>query len=78
MTTTAEPRRGAVEIRSIDYVPLAERHGKLWHLGAESVIGSAEESSAGPGVSVDSSAVSSGNSLRPAPRPIPMRRTLGT
>jgi NCS1 nucleoside transporter family len=22
-----------VEIRSIDYVPLAERHGKLWHLG---------------------------------------------
>jgi nucleobase:cation symporter-1, NCS1 family len=33
MTTTAEPRRSAVEIRSIDYVPLAERHGKLWHLG---------------------------------------------
>jgi purine-cytosine permease-like protein len=33
MTTTTEPRRGAVEIRSIDYVPLAERHGKLWHLG---------------------------------------------
>ena len=33
MTTTAEPRRGAVEIRSIDYVPLSERHGKLWHLG---------------------------------------------
>jgi NCS1 family nucleobase:cation symporter-1 len=33
MTTTSEPRRGAVEIRSIDYVPLAERHGKLWHLG---------------------------------------------
>ena len=33
MTTTAEPRRSAVEVRSIDYVPLAERHGKLWHLG---------------------------------------------
>jgi purine-cytosine permease-like protein len=33
MTTTAEPRRGTVEVRSIDYVPLAERHGKLWHLG---------------------------------------------
>jgi purine-cytosine permease-like protein len=33
MTTTSEPRRGAVEVRSIDYVPLAERHGKLWHLG---------------------------------------------
>ncbi|HEX3220951.1 MAG TPA: cytosine permease [Nocardioides sp.] len=33
MTTTAEPRRSAVEVRSIDYVPLNERHGKLWHLG---------------------------------------------
>jgi NCS1 family nucleobase:cation symporter-1 len=33
MTTSAEPRRAAVEIRSIDYVPLNERHGKLWHLG---------------------------------------------
>ncbi len=26
-------RRGGLEVRSIDYVPLAERHGKLWHLG---------------------------------------------
>jgi nucleobase:cation symporter-1, NCS1 family len=33
MSTTAEPRRTALEVRSIDYVPLAERHGKLWHLG---------------------------------------------
>src|SRR3954454_8022611 len=33
MTATAEPRRGAIEIRSIDYVPLTERHGKLWHIG---------------------------------------------
>jgi NCS1 family nucleobase:cation symporter-1 len=34
MTATAEPRRSsAIEVRSIDYVPLAERHGKLWHLG---------------------------------------------
>jgi nucleobase:cation symporter-1, NCS1 family len=33
VTTTPETRRTAVEIRSIDYVPLAERHGKLWHLG---------------------------------------------
>jgi NCS1 family nucleobase:cation symporter-1 len=33
MTTTAESQRGACEVRSIDYVPLAERHGKLWHLG---------------------------------------------
>ncbi|MCW2826881.1 MAG: cytosine/purines uracil thiamine allantoin permease [Marmoricola sp.] len=28
----AGSRRGP-EIRSIDYVPLSERHGKLWHLG---------------------------------------------
>jgi nucleobase:cation symporter-1, NCS1 family len=33
MTTTSEPRRSAIEVRSIDYVPLSERHGKLWHLG---------------------------------------------
>ena len=33
MTTTAEPRRSSIEVRSIDYVPLDERHGKLWHLG---------------------------------------------
>src|SRR6201989_128011 len=33
MTATAESRRGAIEVRSIDYVPLAERHGQLWHLG---------------------------------------------
>ena len=26
-------RPGGIEVRSIDYVPLAERHGKLWHLG---------------------------------------------
>ncbi|WP_416962770.1 purine-cytosine permease family protein [Streptomyces sp. Agncl-13] len=33
MTTTSEPRVSGLEIRSIDYVPLNERHGKLWHLG---------------------------------------------
>lgn len=34
MTTTKDqPRTGGVEVRSIDYVPLDERHGKLWHLG---------------------------------------------
>jgi purine-cytosine permease-like protein len=26
-------RSGGLEVRSIDYVPLRERHGKLWHLG---------------------------------------------
>ena len=32
-TETREPARRGLEVRSIDYVPLAERHGKLWHLG---------------------------------------------
>jgi len=30
---TERERRTGPEIRSIDYVPLNERHGKLWHLG---------------------------------------------
>ncbi|MGV9249202.1 purine-cytosine permease family protein [Streptomyces sp. NPDC003710] len=33
MTTASEPRVPGLEVRSIDYVPLDERHGKLWHLG---------------------------------------------
>jgi NCS1 family nucleobase:cation symporter-1 len=32
-TTEQQPRISGVEVRSIDYVPLNERHGKLWHLG---------------------------------------------
>src|SRR5258708_34089707 len=31
--TTTQPRVGGIEVRSIDYVPLSERHGKIWHLG---------------------------------------------
>ena len=31
--TTREQRAGRLEVRSIDYVPLNERHGKIWHLG---------------------------------------------
>ncbi len=31
--TSSQPRISGVEVRSIDYVPLDERHGKLWHLG---------------------------------------------
>src|SRR5690242_16262145 len=33
--TSAPPegRLSGLEVRSIDYVPLDERHGKLWHLG---------------------------------------------
>ena len=30
---TPQGRKSALEVRSIDYVPLSERHGKLWHLG---------------------------------------------
>jgi NCS1 nucleoside transporter family len=38
MTTSTPPagpdtRISGLEVRSIDYVPLSERHGKLWHLG---------------------------------------------
>ncbi|WP_405827523.1 purine-cytosine permease family protein [Streptomyces sp. NBC_01176] len=33
MSTSSQPRVSGLEIRSIDYVPLDERHGKLWHLG---------------------------------------------
>ncbi|WP_374971109.1 purine-cytosine permease family protein [Terrabacter sp. BE26] len=29
----AESKIAGIEVRSIDYVPLNERHGKLWHLG---------------------------------------------
>ena len=32
-TSPTEQRRTGPEVRSIDYVPLNERHGKLWHLG---------------------------------------------
>ena len=31
--TSMQSRLGGLEIRSIDYVPLSERHGKVWHLG---------------------------------------------
>ncbi|MFG2636407.1 purine-cytosine permease family protein [Streptomyces sp. NPDC048362] len=33
MSTSTESRVSGLEVRSIDYVPLDERHGKLWHLG---------------------------------------------
>ena len=31
--TTSPPPVTGVETRSIDYVPVSERHGKVWHLG---------------------------------------------
>ncbi|MDQ6934058.1 MAG: cytosine permease [Actinomycetota bacterium] len=33
MAQTQDTRIAGLEVRSIDYVPLDERHGKLWHLG---------------------------------------------
>jgi nucleobase:cation symporter-1, NCS1 family len=33
MTSEQRPRVTGLETRSIDYVPLNERHGKVWHLG---------------------------------------------
>jgi NCS1 family nucleobase:cation symporter-1 len=38
----AERARPALEVRSIDYVPLRERHGKVWHLGPFWFMGNAE------------------------------------
>src|SRR5207253_10628255 len=35
-------RQSAVEVRSIDYVPLSERHGKVWHLGPLWFMGNAQ------------------------------------
>ncbi|HWG63721.1 MAG TPA: cytosine permease [Streptosporangiaceae bacterium] len=31
--TATQARPGGLEVRSIDYVPLNERHGRVWHLG---------------------------------------------
>jgi nucleobase:cation symporter-1, NCS1 family len=40
----------AVEVRSIDYVPLRERHGKLWHLGPLWFMGNAQIATLAVGV----------------------------
>jgi NCS1 family nucleobase:cation symporter-1 len=33
MSTTTTTKTGGIEVRSIDYVPLSERHGKVSHIG---------------------------------------------
>ncbi|MFD0327724.1 purine-cytosine permease family protein [Streptacidiphilus monticola] len=33
MSPGSRPSGGLIEVRSIDYVPAAERHGKVWHQG---------------------------------------------
>jgi NCS1 family nucleobase:cation symporter-1 len=42
--------RSAVEVRSIDYVPLRERHGQLWHLGPLWFMGNAQIATLAVGV----------------------------
>jgi nucleobase:cation symporter-1, NCS1 family len=43
-------RQAAVEVRSIDYVPLSERHGQLWHLGPLWFMGNAQIATLAVGV----------------------------
>src|ERR671926_1203568 len=43
-------RQSAVEVRSIDYVPLAERHEELWHLGPLWFMGNAQIATLAVGV----------------------------
>ena len=43
-------RQSALEVRSIDYVPLDERHGKLWHLGPLWFMGNAQIATLAVGV----------------------------
>ncbi len=40
-TTAGDTSTSRVEVRSIDYVPLRERHGKVWHLAPVWVAGNA-------------------------------------
>ena len=46
-------RPGRLEVRSIDYVPLAERHGKAWHLGPLWFMANAEIVTRAVGLIVD-------------------------
>jgi nucleobase:cation symporter-1, NCS1 family len=43
-------RQAGVEVRSIDYVPLSERHGELWHLGPLWFMGNAQIATLAVGV----------------------------
>ena len=47
---SAARQAGGVEVRSIDYVPLSERHGKLWHLGPLWFMGNAQIATLAVGV----------------------------
>jgi purine-cytosine permease-like protein len=43
-------RAAAAEVRSIDYVPLSERHGRVWHLGPLWFMGNAQIATLAVGV----------------------------
>jgi purine-cytosine permease-like protein len=43
-------QQGGLEVRSIDYVPLNERHGQLWHLGPLWFMGNAQIATLAVGV----------------------------
>src|ERR687890_754083 len=43
-------RQSGVETRSIDYVPLSERHGQVWHLGPLWFMGNAQIATLAVGV----------------------------
>src|SRR6185436_20076716 len=43
-------RQSGVEVRSIDYVPLSERHGERWHLGPLWFMGNAQIATLAVGV----------------------------
>src|SRR5690242_8763789 len=43
-------RQSSLEVRSIDYVPLSERHGELWHLGPLWFMGNAQIATLAVGV----------------------------
>ena len=43
-------RQSALEVRSIDYVPLSERHGEVWHLGPLWFMGNAQIATLAVGV----------------------------
>jgi len=72
--TGATERRPTFEVRSIDYVPLNERHGKLWHLGPLWFMSNAQIATLAVGVlGVTTGGTSSGRSSRSCSESLPAR-----
>jgi NCS1 family nucleobase:cation symporter-1 len=49
-STTTKDRSRGLEVRSIDYVPKSERHGKVWHVGPLWFMGNAQIATLAVGV----------------------------